>query len=418
MRPWSFRPGSPSGKLHASDLGYDLTALFDIDAVTDTYVHERHLVGIVERGAFDDGAGKLHRFEIRHRRNGSGPAHLVIDGQYAREGLLGLELICNGPARGLGGEAERTLEGHFVYLDDYAVGGIREGLARDIPFVDVCFDAVDIVADAALVGDRESPALRSAQRLVVGLERQALARNVIKRAPEAAMRDFVRIQKLQGTRGGVARVGKRRLLLFQAFPVQTVEGLVGHQDLTTYLELRREVAVEFLGDIGYPPDIVGNIVAYDSVAARQGTEKLAVAILETNGGTVEFELTAICETRSKGLVRPLRKSLHLGYAVSIAEGEHGETVRIMGELTPDAGFGVLASTLRLQVAADALGGRVRHEELGKCFLEVLELVHEVVILVVADHGSVVHVVPAAVVPDDLPELFYPFFRCFFLHNAL
>ena len=93
-------------------------------------------------------------------------------------------------------------------------------------------------------------------------------------------------------------------------------------------------------------------------------------------------------------------------------------MRILRELAADARLGILAGALGFQVASYPLGGGVRHEELGKSLLEVLELIHQVVILIVADDGGIVHVIPAAVVPDDLPELLYPFFRFFFFHNAL
>ena len=129
------------------------------------------MVGVVEGGSFDHGAGQQHRFKIGNRRDRARATDLVVYRHHAGEGLLSLELICYSPARGLRSEAQGALERHFVDLDDYAVGGERQCLAGGVPFVYVCLDFLDAVADAPLVGDRKAPALRGAEGLVMGLER-------------------------------------------------------------------------------------------------------------------------------------------------------------------------------------------------------------------------------------------------------
>ena len=252
----------------------------------------------------------------------------------------------------------------------------------------------------------------------MGLEGQAFARDVIEGAPQTAVSDLLGIEELQRAGCGITRIGEGCFLLEDTLAVEPVESLVRHQYLAPDLELGGIVPVQLLRNVGNAPDVFGDIVADHSVAPRKCAEQFSVPVFKADGGSVELEFAAICEGGPQGLVRALRESLDLGDAVGVAEGKHGEAVWILHELAADTRLGILAGALGLQVASYPLGGGVRYEELGKSLLEVLELIHQVVILVVADDGGIVHVIPAAVVPDDLPELLYPFFRFFFFHNAL
>jgi hypothetical protein len=93
-------------------------------------------------------------------------------------------------------------------------------------------------------------------------------------------------------------------------------------------------------------------------------------------------------------------------------------VGIVRELAAHPGLGVLADALGLEVASDPLGRGVGSDELGEGPLEVFELIHEVVIVIIAYDRGIVHIIPAAVVPDDLAELVYPSFSLFFLHTVV
>ena len=197
---------------------------------------------------------------------------MVVDRQHTGEGLLGLEFICYGPARGLRSEAQRALEGHFVDLDDYAVGGEGECFAGRIPFADICLDLLYAVADASLVRDGEAPAFCGPQGLVVGLEGQAFARDVIEGAPQTAVSDFLGIEELQRTGGGITRIGEGSLFLEDALAVEPVESLVRHQYFAPDLELGGIVPMQLLRDVGDAPDVFGDIVADHAVTSCQCTE--------------------------------------------------------------------------------------------------------------------------------------------------
>ena len=405
-------------KLDGSDLGNDFASLLDIYAVSDTDVQQRHLVGVVQGGALDDGTGQKDRLEVGDRSDGARTADLIVDGKHAGERLLGLELVRHGPARGLGREAQAALESGLIDLDDYAVGGIGQRLAGGVPFIDISLNLIDAVADAALVGNRESPALGGPQGLVVGLERQAFRRYVIKRAPKPPVGDFFGIKELERARRGIARICERGLLLCRTFPVQAVECLIRHEDLAAYLELVGTVSVQLHGNVGDAADIVGDIVADDAVAARERPVKPAFTVLEAYRRTVELKFATVGEIRSESLVGTLREGLDLLDAVSIAKGKHGEPVRIVGELAAYSGLRILARTLRLKVASDPLRRGVGRNQFRKRLFKVLQLVHEVIVVIIAYDRGIVHIVPAAVVPDDLTELFDPYFRLFLVHTSI
>ena len=114
----------------------------------------------------------------------------------------------------------------------------------------------------------------------------------------------------------------------------------------------------------------------------------------------------------------MREGLDLLDAVSIAKGEHGEPVRIVSELAAYPGLRILARTLRLKVASDPLRRGVGRNQFRKRLLKICQLVHEVVVVIIAYDRGIVHIVPAAVVPDDLTELFNPYFRLFLVHTSI
>src|SRR5258706_16357965 len=59
------------------------------------------------------------------------------------------------------------------------------------------------------------------------------------------------------------------------------------------------------------------------------------------------------------------------------------------------------------LAADALGGRIRREELGMPGFEILELAHELVVRLIGDGRLREDVVPVIVGAQLLPQLFDP-----------
>ena len=67
------------GQLDTCDLRDDLSSLLHIDIISDMYVKELHLVGVVQRCTLDNRTAELHRLEVGHRSHCSCPSHLVVN---------------------------------------------------------------------------------------------------------------------------------------------------------------------------------------------------------------------------------------------------------------------------------------------------------------------------------------------------
>src|SRR5690606_34079769 len=61
------------------DLGNHVTGTAHDDLVTDAHAEARHFVHVVQRGVADRDATNKHRLQARHRRQGTGAAHLEFD---------------------------------------------------------------------------------------------------------------------------------------------------------------------------------------------------------------------------------------------------------------------------------------------------------------------------------------------------
>ena len=109
------------------DVGNDLAALDDDNAVADANVLLLDLGGVMQRGPRYRGAAQLHRrIEEGHRRQNAVLANINLDFTDIRNRLFGLELVRRRPARLLGGRAEPPLLIEVVHLDDHAVRLIRQ----------------------------------------------------------------------------------------------------------------------------------------------------------------------------------------------------------------------------------------------------------------------------------------------------
>ena len=122
---------TPCRQIHARYLRNNLTPLFNIHPIAYPDVEQSDLLGIVQRRPLHDRSGQLNRFEIRHRRNGSGPPHLKIHRHQPRTGLFGLKLIGNSPTRRLRRIAQPFLIGKTIHLDHHPIGRKRQIVPPD-----------------------------------------------------------------------------------------------------------------------------------------------------------------------------------------------------------------------------------------------------------------------------------------------
>ncbi len=176
--------------------------------VADADVLALDLVGVVQGGVADHHAADRHRMQPRDRGQGARTAHLDVDGLQGGGGLLGGELVGDGPAGRAGDEAETLLPVQPVDLIDHPVDVVGQGWTGG-PGLAIGVQQAGGVqgSPGAVVGD-EAPGLQPGQGLALGVGevRADLAPGV----GEELQRPFGgdrRIDLAQRARREVARIG-------------------------------------------------------------------------------------------------------------------------------------------------------------------------------------------------------------------
>src|SRR5690606_29537499 len=118
--------GIPVGEHGAEDLGDDVAGPADDDGVARAHVLGPDLVLVVEGGLPHRDAAHEDGLEHGVGRGPTGAAHRHLDVEQLGGALLGRELVGDGPAGGLGGEAEVGPASDVVDLHDDAVDLVAE----------------------------------------------------------------------------------------------------------------------------------------------------------------------------------------------------------------------------------------------------------------------------------------------------
>ena len=272
--------------------------------------------------------------------------------------------------------------------------------------VDECAYLAYVPAKAPCVRDRKAPGSGFRQRFIVGLKGHALRRYMVERAPQASSGNFSWIAQLQGAGSGVARIGEGSFTFILTFAVQCFEGRIGHQHFAANFELGGIIAVQTDGYVGNAPCIFRHVVALQAVTAGERPCEHSVRVGEAYCSAVELKFAAVGESALEKFVGACGEFFDFGDAVGIAEREHGVAVRTLDEFHSGARLCV-ASDGGLQVAADTLGGGVGAVEFRELRLQSFQFMHQGVEFLVAHGGSVVHIISAAVLIENGPELFNP-----------
>ena len=101
--------------------------LHDGDAVAYGEFELVDVLLVVERRTSDGGAAQSDRLQLRHRGYASGAPDLDGDAKDLRDGLRGLELVCDRPAGMMFRVAEGFAHVELVDLGDHAVYLVFEG---------------------------------------------------------------------------------------------------------------------------------------------------------------------------------------------------------------------------------------------------------------------------------------------------
>ena len=162
--------------------------------------------------------------------------------------------------------------------------------------------------------------------------RQLLSQQIIEIGIQLTSRHDSRVLLLQRTRSSIARIGKKRLLLFFTFLVQAVELGPGKQDLPPYLKCCRvSVAHQFQRDRTDCLHVGRHIVATCPVATRHGSD-------QGNGSSVIFQLGNNLERLVQVTGYALVKILHFIFRIGIAQRKHRIFMhylfKLFGKVTP------------------------------------------------------------------------------------
>ena len=234
--------------------------------------------------------------------------------------------------------------------------------------------------------------------------RQGVAQQVVEVGIEPTGCHHPRVKTLQRAAGRIAGIGKQRFFGSFALAVQALERCPGHEYLAANLKLARiVVAGEHQGDGGNGSHILSDIVALNAIAARDGLGQPAVDIGQRDAQSVVLHLAAHLERfAGKSLTDSIVPLAHVLFAIGVGQRQHGIAMLHLPEAS-------------LEVAAHTLGRRVGIVELRMACLQVLQLVHQEVEILVANCGLVEHVVAVVVLVQLAAKLFY---SLLFVHKFL
>lgn len=359
-------------------------------------------------GAGDGGAGDEDGFEFSDGGENASAADLDGDGLENGFLLLGKEFVGGGPAWGPGAESQSTTFLVFENFDDRAVGAVSECVAFGVDSGDSTaefFEVVDV--DERRVA-RNVEGLEELGEIVFGFEFWSLvSADAVSEKSEGSLGGALRVELLECSGCGIARVNESGESCFVALFVHSGEGFIGHEDFASDFEELGSPVGELKRDAVDGADVVGDVVACLAVAAGGGVIEGAISVDERDRDAIDLGFDGdgdifAAEVFLEALVE--RDEFGVGNVVvfwveleDVVDGKHRDEV---GDLL-EAFDGI---------PADALGGGVGVGELGVFFFEFLEFAEDFVVFGVGDFRGGVGVVEPVVVLEVLTELGDAVFR--------
>ena len=161
------------------------------------HIEQVHLLRIVEGCPLYDSTAELDRLQIGNRGHSSSPSHLIVNAQEFGQSLLGLELICHGPTRELGGIAKFFLIWKFIDFHNDAVSGERKVLSFCVPIVYVFLDFLCRIEYTSMFRYREAPACSCIKSLRMSFIWKIFTKHVVERTFETAVSNHTAVDQLQ-----------------------------------------------------------------------------------------------------------------------------------------------------------------------------------------------------------------------------
>ena len=214
-----------------------------------------------------------------------------------------------------------------------------------------------------------------------------------KDAESAAARDLG-VELAQRSGGGVARIGEGGLAGLLALSVELGEPGLGEVDLPADLhQLGPALALELERDLTDGPQIGGDVLALDAVAARRSDGEHAVAVREAHRRAVDLHLEGVArrpDLRHEPRV-PVLPLAELRFAERVGERQHGHEVTLLAKLVGRLG-------------AHAVGGAVGSAQVRVLGLELLQLAEQPVVLGVRQLWLVEYVISVVGALEQSPQL--------------
>ena len=286
-------------------------------------------------------------------------------------------------------EAERVLLVAPVDLVDHAVDVVRQVLALLADAVKEAQQALRALHHRPFAVHRQAEFLVPVEQFAVrGRHLHAFEHaDSVSEKRQRPVRGDLRIELPQTARRGVARIGEFPLFRGALAFVQTLEIALEHQHFAAHVEhVRHAFALELERNGADRADVLGDVLAGRAVAARGGLHERAVDVTQRDGEAIEFQFGRVVD-------RHRRLACVLAERVADALVERDDV--FIGETVVQRQHGLVVHD-RLEaarrLAAHALGGRIRHDQVRMLRLDALQFLEQLVVFRVRQVRLVEHVV--------------------------
>ncbi len=189
----------------------------------------------------------------------------------------------------------------------------------------------------------------------------------------------------------VPGVGVKRLAPFSPLLIEASERLQGHIHLAPDFQTERRLSQQSNRDTADGAEVLGHILPHLPVAPGCSLGQQPVFVGQVHCKSIDLQLAHQVEVgivqETLGAAVPGLQFFHIE---GVAQAEHGHGVLYLGEPFRRPG-------------AYSLSGRVRANQLRVRFLQPAQLAHQSVVVTVADHRVVQHVVPVVMVVKFLAQ---------------
>ena len=392
-------PGRPLRRDDTDHLRDDLAGLFHDHRIANADVFARDLFPVVQRGVLHRGLRQQDRIEARDRRDHAGFADVRVDPPQDGFGLFSLELVRDRPARRLAGLSAAVLLIQPIDFDHDAVGVVRQRVTLRVPLGDEGAHGVDVAAAPGRVLCRQAQSAAGIEYVSVRPKLRAFfLTDAVNEKLQAPPGDSGWGFQLKRSGRGIARVGI--CFVPGLFALSVNAGKLGPRQINLAADFQKRRhghcplsrRVQVAGQFIQGAQVGGDVFPFAAVAARKAAHEAAALEMQAHRRAVDFQLGHVAERFA--FEQFPHAAVEIGefrVVAGVVQREHRDFMRYRRELAAD-------------FVADALRGAVGCDQFRVGFFEVQKLAFEPVVIGVGDLWLVFHIIKAAVIPDEPPQL--------------